>query len=71
MLLKNIVIKTDDEKKTWNSFVRDTAIDTISKYWRDHPDTLPLLRERAENDPTPWLREHCKDLIEEIKGKKA
>jgi hypothetical protein len=46
------------------------AIISIARYWPDHPDTLTLLRERAENDPTPWLREHCKELIEEIEGKK-
>jgi len=43
----------------------------VIKYWRNHPDTLPLLRDRAENDPTPWLRDRAKELIEEIEGKKV
>jgi hypothetical protein len=49
--------------------VRAVAIDAIAKYWPKHPDTLPLLRERAENDPTPWLREHAKELIKQIAEK--
>ena len=51
-------------------YPREVALESILEHWPDHPDTLPLLRERAENDPTPWLRERCKELIKEIEGKK-
>jgi hypothetical protein len=37
--------------------------------WPTHPDTLLLLRERAENDPNPWLRERAKELVEQLSKK--
>lgn len=43
----------------------------VFKHWSNHPDALALLRERAENDPTPWLREKCKELIDEIEKNKG
>jgi hypothetical protein len=52
------------------NYVRQVAINAIAQYWPTHPDTLPLLRERAENDPTPWLRERAKQLADKIEGRK-
>jgi energy-coupling factor transporter ATP-binding protein EcfA2 len=49
--------------------LRNTAIIAIAEYWPAHPDTLPLLRERAENDPTPLLRERAKELADELEAK--
>ncbi|MBN1454005.1 MAG: HEAT repeat domain-containing protein, partial [Anaerolineales bacterium] len=51
-----------------NKLVREVAVNALAEYWPDHPDTLSLLRERAENDPTLWLRERAKELIEKIEG---
>src|SRR5262249_13817131 len=47
-------------------YVRKTAIEAIARHWPDHPDTLNFLCERAENDPTNWLREKAKKLADEI-----
>jgi hypothetical protein len=49
--------------------VRDVAIEAIARGWPNDPGTLPLLRERAENDPTPWLREKAKRLADEIEAR--
>lgn len=63
--------ETKQEWESWDKYVREIAINAIAEHWPCHPDTLSLLRERVENNPTPWLRERCKELIEEIEGKKA
>lgn len=46
--------------------VRALALQSIAKCWPTHPGTLPLLLDRAENDPTPWLREMARDLAKEL-----
>jgi hypothetical protein len=51
-------------------YPREVAINAIAEYWPTHPETLQLLRDRAENDPTPWLRKRAKELIKELEGKK-
>lgn len=33
-----------------------------------HPQTLPLLRDRAENDPDEQVREFAKKKLEELEG---
>lgn len=50
--------------------VRTLAIETLATRWATHPDTLPLLRERAEKDPMPWIREKAKKLADEIESAK-
>ena len=45
---------------------RRAAVSALAEHYRDHPDTLPLLRDRAENDPTPWLRDRAKELAGDI-----
>jgi len=45
-----------------------TAVEAIAKYWPDHSDTLKLLRERAENVPTEWLRKRAKELADGLEA---
>jgi hypothetical protein len=46
--------------------VRYAAIEAIFRGWPDDPGTLPLLRERAENDPNRWLRKEVKRWADKI-----
>ena len=50
----------------WMNDVRRIAIETIAEHLPDHPDILKLLRERAENDPTEWLRKKARELADRI-----
>jgi len=54
---------------SWQDYPRKLAIENIAQYWPQHPDTLPLLRERAQNDKTPWLRQRAQELAEELEKK--
>jgi hypothetical protein len=57
--------RSKKQKQLFN--VRETAIDAIASHWAAHPETLPFLRERAQIDPTPWLRKRAKKLADAIK----
>jgi hypothetical protein len=52
----------------FGNYVRSTAIEAIAKHWPGHSDTLMLLRERAENDLTAWLRKKAKELADSIEA---
>ncbi|MGB3653118.1 MAG: HEAT repeat domain-containing protein, partial [Rivularia sp. (in: cyanobacteria)] len=43
---------------------RETALEIILKHYPNHPQTLPLLRDRAENDPDEQLRKWAKKMID-------
>ena len=43
---------------------RQTALKVIHKYYPNYPQTLPLLEDRAENDPDEQLREWAKKIID-------
>ena len=49
--------------------VRDAAIEAIARYWPEHQETLPFLRRRELEDPTPWLREKAKSLADELEAR--
>jgi hypothetical protein len=44
-------------------YAREAALDAIYRFWPEHPDTMRLLRERAENDQTPWLRQTAEEIL--------
>lgn len=46
---------------------RQTALEIIIEQYPDHPQTLPLLRDRAENDPDEEVREFAKNKLAELK----
>ena len=42
---------------------RQIALEAIVKYYPDHPQTMPLLQDRAANDPDEQLREWAKKKL--------
>ena len=46
---------------------RQTALERILKHYPKHPQVLPLLRERSENDPDEKLREWAKKKLQQFK----
>ena len=45
---------------------RQTALEAIIEQYPDHPQTLPLLQDRAENDPDEKVREFAKEKLEQL-----
>ncbi|MDE5114166.1 MAG: hypothetical protein O4803_07805, partial [Trichodesmium sp. St15_bin1_1] len=45
---------------------RQTALELIVEQYPDHPQTLPLLQDRAENDPDEQLQEWAKNKLLDI-----
>jgi predicted NACHT family NTPase len=45
---------------------RQTALEIIIKQYPDHPQTLPLCKDRAENDPDEKLREFAQKKLEQL-----
>ncbi len=50
---------------------RQIALEIILKYYPNHPQTLPLLQDRADNDPDEQLREWLKKVMSEELGVKS
>lgn len=50
---------------TWQSNPRQIALEIIIKQHPHHPQTLPLLRDRAENDPDEQVREFAQKKLRE------
>ncbi len=46
------------------------ALEIIIKQYRDHPQSLPLLQDRAENDPDEKVREFVQREIGAIRNGK-
>ncbi|NEQ71803.1 MAG: NACHT domain-containing protein [Okeania sp. SIO2C9] len=45
---------------------RQTALEAIVKHYPDHPQILPLLQDRVENDPDEQLREWAKKKLRRL-----
>ena len=45
---------------------RQSALEIIIKQYPNHPQTLPLLRDRAENDSDEQLREFARKKLEQL-----
>jgi hypothetical protein len=56
----------DDVEDKENLPARQTALKAISEQYLDHPQTLPLLRDRAENDPDEKVREFAREKLAEL-----
>jgi hypothetical protein len=70
--LKDESPKPGDKKEhSQQNYVRETAMEVIAENWPTHSDTLPFLRERAQNDPTPWLRERARELVAKLESEKG
>ena len=48
---------------------RQTALEAILENYPNHPKTLPLLRDRAENDPDENLREFAQNILQKWDNK--
>ncbi|HEY9708593.1 MAG TPA: hypothetical protein V6D48_10365 [Oculatellaceae cyanobacterium] len=55
-----------ERKKIWEDNPRQIALEAIIKQRPDSPQTLSLLRNRAENDPDEQLREFAKKKLEHL-----
>jgi hypothetical protein len=42
---------------------RLTALEAIVQYYGDHPETLPLLRDRAQSDPDEKVRAFAQSVL--------
>ncbi|WP_375468104.1 NACHT domain-containing protein [uncultured Nostoc sp.] len=47
---------------------RQTALEAIIKQFPQHPQTLPLLRDRAENDSDEQVREFAQKKLKQLEG---
>ncbi|WP_190240927.1 hypothetical protein [Nostoc sp. 'Peltigera membranacea cyanobiont' 210A] len=45
---------------------RQTALEIIIKQFPQHPQTLPLLRDKAENDPDEQVREFAQQKLAQL-----
>lgn len=63
----NDSFKRSDDKSIakYETNPRQTALEIILKYYPNHPQTLPLLQDRADNDPDEQLREWVKGVMSE------
>ena len=55
-----------ERKKDWKNNPRQLALEIIIKQYPNHPQTLPLLRDRAENDSDEQLREFARQKLAEL-----
>jgi predicted NACHT family NTPase len=55
-----------ERKKDREDNPRQLALGIIIKQYRDHPQTLPLLQDRAENDSDEEVREFAKKKLAEL-----
>lgn len=50
-------------------YVREAAIEALSRMWPSQPETLTVLRACVENDPTDWLREKAAGLLQALSSR--
>lgn len=50
----------------WEDNPRKLALDLIMDQYPNHPETLPLIRDRAENDPDEKVREFANKKLAEL-----
>jgi hypothetical protein len=62
----SLVYLLDDTDDTENIPARQVALEAIIEQYRNHPQTLPLCKDRAENDPDEKVREFAKKKLAEL-----
>ncbi len=50
-------------EEDWQDNPRQTALESIIQHYPNHPQTLPLLQDRAKNDPDEQVREFAKKKL--------
>lgn len=54
----------------WQTNPRQIALEAIIEHYPNHPQILPLLRVRAENDPDEKVREFARQKLREWEVRK-
>ncbi|AKG23941.1 HEAT repeat domain-containing protein [Calothrix sp. 336/3] len=57
-----------ESKERWQTIPRRVAVEIIIKQYPHHEQTLPLLRDRAENDPDEEVREYAQKKLKQWEG---
>ncbi|MBD2445995.1 HEAT repeat domain-containing protein [Nostoc sp. FACHB-152] len=58
----------EGKHESYNPNPRRVALEIIFKQFPQHPKTLPLLRDRAENDPDEQVREYAQKQLKRWQG---
>ena len=61
----NVLNDPFERKNKYEINPRKTALEAIVKQYLDHPQTLPLLKDRAENDPDEQLQKWAKKKLQQ------
>jgi hypothetical protein len=55
-------------EEKWEENPRQLALKIIIKQYPDNPQTLPLLRDRAENDPDEQVRNFAQNKLAQLEN---
>jgi hypothetical protein len=58
-----------DREENWQDNPRQTALAAIIELYADRPQTLELVRDRAQNDRDQKLREFAQEKLVKLEGK--
>ncbi|MFB8789572.1 MAG: HEAT repeat domain-containing protein [Potamolinea sp.] len=65
--LYNVALNDPFEcQEDWETNPRQIALEIIIKQYPNHPQTLPLLQDRSENDPDEKVREFANEKLAEL-----
>ncbi|MEH2334195.1 hypothetical protein [Nostoc sp.] len=63
----NLAIQDNFERKAnWQVNPRQTALEAIIEHYPNNPQTLPLLCDRANNDPDEQVREFAQKKLAQL-----
>ena len=57
-----------DREYDWQDNPRQAALAAMIELYPDRPETLELVRDRAQNDPDQYLREFAQKKLAELEG---
>ncbi|MEH2270232.1 MAG: HEAT repeat domain-containing protein [Nostoc sp.] len=64
---RDLAIQDNFEREAdWQGNPRQTSLEVIIEHYPNHPQTLPLLRDRAENDPDEQVREFAQKKLAQL-----
>jgi len=65
--LKDCALKDPFKRRsTWETNPRQTALEAIIKYYANHPQTIPLLENRAKHETDEKVREFAQQQLERL-----
>ena len=66
-ILKDCALKDLFKRRsTWETNPRQTALEAIIKYYANHPQTIPLLENRAKDETDEIVREFAQQQLEKL-----